>query len=193
MTISTKTRILKHIMEHRTDDLNIRDIATALKVDYKNCHDAITMLKEEGILRLERFGKANKVILIDTMTPELFEAEHERKVSIMKKEPNLQIALDYFERNLPTGFYVLLLFGSHTKGTAAKNSDIDLLFIVSNPSMEKDIHRAESMIPLKLHTLVFSEQEFIAMKNSRQDTVGSEAMKHNIILHGIESYYELIR
>jgi predicted nucleotidyltransferase len=191
MTISTKTKIIQYMLEHKTEDLNIRDISKALSIDYKNCHDSITRLNKAGILKLQLFGNAQKVVLIPKMTPELFVAEHERKEAMLKKEPNLMIIEDYFERNLSTKQYVMLLFGSYAKGKAVKNSDIDLMFIISHASQEKEIQSVINMIPLKLHALVFTEQEFSSMKNSRLDTVGSEAIKHNIILHGIESYHEM--
>ena len=59
--------------------------------------------------------------------------------------------------------------------------------------MEKSIHHIASLNPLKLHLNLFKESEFIAMKKSKEFTVGSEAIKNNIILYGTEQYYELIR
>jgi hypothetical protein len=75
-----------------------------------------------------------------------------------------------------------------------KHSDIDLMFIVPDVEeiMEKEINSIIRTLPLKIHANIFTESEFLAMKNSREITVVSEAMKHNIIIHGIESYYVLI-
>ena len=93
-------------------------------------------------------------------------------------------------------FYVMLLFGSYAKGTRTKRSDIDLLFIVPDEreeTYERDIQNIASMIPLKVHVNIFKEKDFLAMKNSKEHTVGSEAIKRNIILHGIDVYYGLIQ
>ena len=70
------------------------------------------------------------------------------------------------------------------------------MFIVPDAAeekMEKEIHNIASTLPLKLHVNVFKESEFKAMKNSKETTVGSEAIENNIILHGIELYYEIIQ
>ena len=59
--------------------------------------------------------------------------------------------------------------------------------------MEKEIQTITRLLPLNLHTNIFTETDFKHMKNSKEITVGSEAMKNNIILHGIETYYEMIQ
>ena len=88
------------------------------------------------------------------------------------------------------------MFGSYAKKTQTKHSDIDLLFIVPDSEeerMEKEIQTITRLLPLNLHTNIFTETDFKHMKNSKEITVGSEAMKNNIILHGIETYYEMIQ
>ena len=70
------------------------------------------------------------------------------------------------------------------------------MFIVTDEaegSMEKEIQNIASTLPLKLHVNIFKETDFKAMENSKETTVGSEAIKNNIILHGIEAYYELLQ
>ena len=86
----------------------------------------------------------------------------------------------------------IILFGSYAKKTFDSKSDIDLMFIVSDLKLERDIEQTLSLFPFKTHSLVFSEKQFIDMKNSHELNVVKEAIKINIILHGIEPYYELI-
>jgi hypothetical protein len=59
--------------------------------------------------------------------------------------------------------------------------------------MENEIQSIANTLPLKLHINVFKESDFKAMESSREITVGSEAIKNNIILHGIEMYYEMMQ
>ncbi len=89
----------------------------------------------------------------------------------------------------------MLLFGSYAKKTQSKESDIDLMFIApdSDEKFESKIRNIARIIPLKLHINVFKESEFKAMKNSKILTVGQEVINSNIILYGIENYYELIK
>ncbi len=89
----------------------------------------------------------------------------------------------------------MLLFGSYAKKTQTKGSDIDLMFICADgleDAFEKDASRISRSMPLPLHTLVFSESQFIGMINAKESNVGQEALKNNIILYGIETYYEMI-
>jgi len=45
---------------------------------------------------------------------------------------------------------------------------------------------------LPIHELVFSEKQFLEMVDAKKSNVGQEALKNNIILYGIETYYEMI-
>ncbi|MBI2654162.1 nucleotidyltransferase domain-containing protein [Candidatus Woesearchaeota archaeon] len=103
--------------------------------------------------------------------------------------------LSNFKRAIKSKLYVLLLFGSYAKRTQTKSSDIDLMVICPDgleDAFEKDINRAARSMPLPLHPLVFSESQFIEMANAKESNVGQEALKNNVILYGIEQYYELV-
>jgi predicted transcriptional regulator len=191
--ISREVDIVKYLLESK-EEANISKIAKALKMDYKNSHGIIMRLEKKGIIALKEFGKSIRVTLKDSFHPIIFEAENKRREELLK-DKNLKVLLEYFDRNMKNSFYVMLLFGSYSKGMGSKGSDIDLMFIVPNGcegSMEKDIQGIASMIPMKLHINIFSEKDFISMKNSKEATVGSEAIKNNVILHGIEQYYGLV-
>src|SRR3989339_818482 len=85
--------------------------------------------------------------------------------------------------------FIMLLFGSHAKGLAEKNSDIDILTIGGD---EKKISSELSLFPYKIHLTSISYKEFINMAKSKEFTVVSEAIKNNIIFIGIEEYYRLL-
>ena len=193
--IRNEIKIIIYLFRNKEREINIRQIAQGLKIDYKNVYSLIILLQKKGILTLQRFGKSWKILLNNTPHPLIYGAEYQRKQEILKNK-DLLVMLDYFHRHMKTSFYVLLLFGSYAKGTNTKNSDIDLLFIVPNELEEKyeqNIQHIASLLPLKLHLNIFKEKDFLAMKNSKELTVGSEAIKNNILLHGIEEYYELLQ
>ena len=193
--ISNEITIIKYILKNKEKYLNINNIAKDLKIDYKNTYNIVKCLQKKGIIILETFGKSCKITLIQQCKPLIYEAEWERKQEILRNK-NLKVVVETYERNIGSRFYVLLLFGSYAKGTNTKNSDIDLLFIVPNEceeQAERNIQSIASLIPLKIHVNIFKEKDFIAMKNSKEQTIGSEAIKNNIILHGIELYYRMIQ
>ncbi|HIH15076.1 MAG TPA: nucleotidyltransferase domain-containing protein [Nanoarchaeota archaeon] len=134
------------------------------------------------------------VKLISQVHPLIFEAEYNRRKEILK-DKNLAVMLNDFKNTLKSKCYMLLIFGSYAKKTQTKNSDIDLMFIVPDGKeelFEKDVHRAAKSLPLSIHELVFSEKQFLEMVDAKKSNVGQEALKNNIILYGIETYYEMI-
>lgn len=186
--------VISYLLKNKGKDANIRQIAMGLKIDYKNAHNIVKRLWKKDILELKTFGKSLKVTLIDKNDPLILAAEHSRREDLLK-DKTFKVVLDNFTRNMKSKFYVLLLFGSHAKGTSTKHSDIDLFFIVPNGLADKyeaEIQSIASLLPFQLHLNIFEEKDFLAMKDSKQFTVGSEAIKNNILLHGIESYYEMI-
>lgn len=184
--------VVQRLLEHRGQDINIVGIAKALKLDYKSAHNIIMRLEKRGIVTLETFGRSSKIILNAVCNPLIYEAEYQRQQAILNNN-DLKTMLDYFKRGMPTQFYILLLFGSYANKTNTKQSDIDLFLIVSDSSFETSIQQIAGTIPLKLHLNIYTEKEFTAMKKSKEMTVGSEAMRNNIILCGIEPYYALIQ
>ena len=186
-----ETSIIKALIENK-GDMNISRVAKIAGKDYKTAHTIVKRIEKAGILKIRNFGKSAKIELINSPNPLIFQAEYERREELLKNK-NIRVMLESFLSGLKTRLFILLLFGSHAKKTAKKDSDIDLLFIVPGDTEDKKINSIADTIPLDLHINVFSESEFIEMKNSKKITVGSEAIEKNIILHGIETYYELIK
>ncbi len=186
--------IIKCLIENKSKELNILNISKELKMDYKNVYSIIKRLEKESIVELESFGHSNRVKLVSQVHPLIFEAEYTRRKELLKNK-NLAVMLNEFENTLKSKCYILLIFGSYAKKTQTKNSDIDLIFIVPDGNeelFEKDISRVARYLPLPIHYLVFSERQFLEMADAKESNVGQEALKNNIILHGIEPYYELV-
>lgn len=189
-----ETGILKLLMESRGKELSISQIAKNMNKDYKNTHNIVGRLAKMKIVEIQPFGKSHRIVLNNEANPLIFKAEYERRAELLKNK-DMAVMLDSFKA-LRSKFYILLVFGSHAKKTSTKHSDIDLMFIVPDEGegkMEKEIQGIADTIPLKLHVNVFRESDFMAMRDSRQATVGLEAINSNIILHGIEAYYEMIQ
>ncbi|NQU79294.1 nucleotidyltransferase domain-containing protein [Candidatus Woesearchaeota archaeon] len=186
--------IIRHIIEKKNEELNILKISKESRMDYKNVHSIVKRLEKESLVRLESFGQSKRVKLIPQVHPLIFEAEYNRRKDILKNK-NLAVMLNDFKNALKSNCYIIILFGSYAKKTQTKNSDIDLMFIVPDGKeelFEKDIHRVAISLPLPIHWLVFSEKHFLEMVNAKESNVGQEASKNNIILYGIEPYYEMI-
>ncbi len=189
-----EVEIIKLLIENKDKELSINQVAKLLKKDYKNIHNIVTRLSKAKIVELQPFGKSHRVILLIKAHPLIFEAEYLRRNEFLKNN-DILVMHDSF-KGLHSKLFVLLVFGSYAKKTQTKHSDIDLMFIIPDAGeekMEREIQTVANMLPLKIHVNIFNETDFKAMKNSKEITVGSEAIKCNIILNGIEPYYEMIQ
>lgn len=180
--------ILKYLISHNDEVLNIADVAKGANIDYKNTYNNIKKLQKEKIIKIEKFGNSNIIKLEKELNPLIYEAEFERKTEISRNSDIKVLSRKFNGFTFPC---LALLFGSHAKGTANKHSDIDLL-VVANEDKERIIWRNLGIFPFDIHFVFFTFEEFISMVVSKQFTVVSEAIKHNIILHGIEQYYNLL-
>jgi predicted nucleotidyltransferase len=191
---SKESTIIKFLIEHKNEELNILKIAKALKMDYKNVYSIIKRLEKILLVKIETFGQSSRIKLNAIIHPLVFEAEFERRKEILK-DKNLTVMLSNFKRAIKSKLYVILLFGSYAKKTQTKNSDIDLMIICPDgleDAFEKEISRIARSMPLPLHPSVFSENQFIEMIQAKESNVGQEALRNNIILYGIEQYYEMV-
>ena len=93
----------------------------------------------------------------------------------------------------------VVLFGSYAKGTAAKQSDIDLLFIISdlrNKNLREAIERESVSYQyshnIRISPLITNIEEFKKMLKSRELTVGKEVKEYGISLYGHEIFWRII-
>lgn len=182
------TEALKALIESETK-INIRELSKKLGMNYKNAYNIVMRMNKAGIVSLERLGQAAYCTLNKTTHPLIFQAEHERRSKLLKKSEFRAI---YQKLNSIRFPFIALIFGSFAKGKATRGSDIDLMAI-SEKSRAHEIEDRLSLLPLKIHLIPFTYEEFTSMANSKEFSVVSEAMKSNIILAGIEDYYRLVQ
>jgi len=180
--------ILKYLISHDDEVVNISAIAKGVNIDYKNTYNIIKQFQKENIVNLQKFGNSNIVKFDKKMNPLIFEAELQRKKEITSHGPIQSISRRFDEFPFPC---LALLFGSYAKGTADKHSDIDLL-IVADEEKETIIRRSLRILPYDIHSIFLTFDDFVTMTISKEFTVVSEVIKYNIILHGIEQYYNLL-
>ena len=188
--MKTELKILKHLIENKKAK-TIREIAQQVKSDYRITHIAVQRLIEKNALKVQTVGKSSLCKLDEKhYSIEIYTAENERKETILKNKNINQLYKEIMSK-VKTSSFILLLFGSYAKRKQTKSSDIDLLFVSNESSFESKISDILSLLPLKTHALVFTEEEFIRMKDSKKSNVIQEAIESNIILYGIEAYYRI--
>jgi predicted nucleotidyltransferase len=185
--MNSSIKILKLFLDNKDRKFTIKQVADSLKINYRIAYEQITKLNNEKLIKITRVGNSKLCELTYLFDNQLFEAEFERRKFLLKNKDFLII---YNHLNEVRTSYVALLFGSQSKGTANKYSDIDILIIGGN---EKEIKPVISILPDKIHLTFLTSEEFIHMYKSKEFTIVSEAVKNNHILIGIEEYYRLIK
>lgn len=187
--ISSKEKLLKYLIENKSPH-SIMAVSNAIAVDYKNTHNIVSELYSEIILK-EKIGNTNLIKIKLIPNQEIFSVENKRTTKFLKANKKLElIKKDLEQVNYP--FLIVLIFGSYAKRTKTKISDIDICIICDNKERKKKLMSKLELLPLKLEIHTFTTDEFEQMLKTKEENLGKEIIKNNIILYGTENYYNLI-
>ena len=181
-----RLNILKLLIENQEKAFSIRQIGIQRKINYKSAYVNLKHLGEEGIVTLKKQGNTTICSFNRKFNSSVFEVEYARLQELLKNNNFLVLYNRLVKINEQ---FILLLFGSYSRGMQTKKSDIDLLLISNNP---KPIQTQINLMPLNIHLTNIKYEDFKSMLKSMEFTIVSEAVKHNIILIGIEDYYRLM-
>ena len=182
--------ILKFLLSNKKDEFTIRAIAKETHIDYKAAYLTTKELVENRLIKAKRAGQTVLCSINQKeFNEDVFRAELLRKEELLRNK-DLHVLYDYF-KDIKEPFFILLLFGSYANQKYRKGSDIDLMFIFQDSGFEDKVNGITSLIPLKVHPLVFSEKEFGRMLDSREPNIVKEVLDDYIILYGIENFYRL--
>ncbi|MEK6891096.1 MAG: nucleotidyltransferase domain-containing protein [Nanoarchaeota archaeon] len=186
---SEKIEILKLLIENKEETYSIRKIALIREINYKSSYNALKALEKEGIAELNRVGNTILCTFNNSFNDLVFKAEYSRRENLFRKKEFLVIYNSLSKLEFPL---IILLFGSYSKGTATKHSDIDLL-LISDEEHFKKVHDVINIFPQDIHLTPVTYESFIRMARSKEFSVISEALKNNVILIGTEEYYRLLK
>ena len=185
-----KEKLIKALIENKSPQ-SIMALSGSAVLDYKNTYNYVGDLTASGAIVQEAMGNTNLIKLNLSPNQEIFSVEEKRTQEFLEKNPKLNVIKSYIkEINYP--FMIVLIFGSFAKGKNTSSSDIDLCIISDNKEKIKELWRMLNLLSLKIEIQEFTTKEFISMIEKRQRNIGQEIVKNNIILYGIENYYNLI-
>jgi predicted nucleotidyltransferase len=194
--IKTELKILEKLMEDLTASFTILALSNALMLPYPQIHRSVQSLLSRKIIKKIKKGKSIILSLdFESFKDEYLFAEIERKKNIFEKYPLLRL-LEHDLDNSDYSQYVCILFGSYAEGKAARNSDIDLLFVIPEEydyaKFDKSIKNSITLS--KADVQITTEQGLIEMWNTPAKlNVGNEILKKHIILRGAEPFLRLRR
>jgi len=155
--------------------LYLRQISKLLKLPLKTTQNALAKLEKETILKTKTEGK-NKYFNLNLENIQtknyLLQAEMHKTIQFTEKNMTFKIFMKAITTETP-----IIIFGSYAKGTAEKNSDIDILTL-----SKKEQQLPTHLLPQKIHKINLSEKTFIkALKI--QEILIKEIEENHIILN----------
>ena len=187
--MNVKQKILRFLIENKEKSFSMYGLSKTLKIDYKLLYINTKKLEKERSIEVENLKSQKRCSFKDRFNEDVFIVETERRNDTLKRKEFRAIYSLLKEINKQ---FIILLFGSHVKGTATKHSDIDLL-LISHEDDAKKIEEKLAILPFEVHLTPVTYESFIRMARSKEFSVVSEALKKNILLFGIEDYYRLIQ
>ena len=188
--INNNLRILKFFVDNKDKTFSIRKVSEVLNINYRIVYEEIMSLQNERLIKIEKKGNSNICSFNYKYNNKTVNVEELRKEELFK---NKDIKLVYNRiKEVKSPFYCLILFGSCASKTNKKGSDIDLCLITDNQEISKEIQPILSITPLDIQLQDFNSKHFIQMIKSKELNVGNEIVKNNIILYGLESFYEMV-
>lgn len=189
--MNNRLKILKFFVENKESSITINQLAKALKTNYRIVYEEVMKLQQEELIKIARIGHANSCKFAYKYNSKIVEIEEIRKGEIFK---NKNIFLIYKRiSEVKNHFYIVILFGSYANKTETKHSDIDLCLITDNKKVNEQIRTIIQITPLNIQLQEFTTEQFQAMLKTKETNIGNEIKRNNIIFHGLESFYELIK
>lgn len=157
---------------------HIRGLARILGTNQTTIARKVQELSHENIVDFKQEGK-NKVFFVKKSLEArhfVYQVENYKLLKILKKYPQLRRVIEMIQNNHKLN--LAILFGSYAKGTANKESDIDIYIDTENLKIKEEIELIDSKISVKIG------------KFNNDSLLIKEIIKNHIIIKGFEEYYD---
>ena len=206
MRQQTILKIIALLRAHLDRGFTILEISKKLSIGYRPAHMHISELEKKKVIMTQKVGNAKQCTLnLENAQCRHFlqEGDLQRQEELYAKNTKikniLSEMLSKMTEQIAASLHCIILFGSYAKGTATKNSDIDLLFMLSDMK-DKAVRTHIERICASYHyshnvrisPMITDQKEFLKMLKSKELSVGKEAKEHGIAIYGSEQFWRLI-
>jgi len=206
MRQKTLLKIIKLMRTNLDKGLTILDISKKLKIGYRPAYNHINGMENEGIIKISKIGNSKQCLLNleNAKTKHLLqELDIERKAELFNKYLKLKAIIEKLIPKLtdeyPSEILSIILFGSHAKETAIKQSDIDLMFIITDlkdknlrEAIERECASYLYSYNIKISPLITNIEEFKKMLKAKGLNVGKETRDQGVSLYGHEFFWRVV-
>lgn len=205
MRQQTLLKIMGLMRKSLDKGLTILELSKKLKIGYRPAYNHISEMEKEGIIKINKIGSAKQCSL-NFSSPKarhlLETVDIEKKEELYAGNPRLKIIealISKLMEKFASEIHSIVLFGSYAKGTATKQSDIDILFIVCNikdrrvrESIERESAGYQYSHNIKISPLITDIEELKKMLNAKELNIGKEIREYGISLYGHEIFWRVI-
>ena len=193
----TSVEILVHLSSKIRESFTVRQIANAIGKDYKISHVMTMRLAEHQYIIAEKKPPVTYCKLnLKGNSSLLAYIEGVRANRFFAKNRDLKILVNDILSQFDSPFFTLIIFGSYVKGTASRKSDLDVLFIIPDTTMEKEVSSAigsiEHISPIGLHEIVLTSRTFADLLKQKTANVAWEAVDNRIVPYGAEALFKML-
>ncbi len=163
------------------EENHVRGLARALSTNQTTVARKLKELYRQNVVDYKTEGK-NKVFHVKkTLEAKQYAylVEINKQQEALHKYPKLRILFEHIRKN--NKITLVILFGSYAKGTAHKDSDIDVYLDTKDKRLKEEVE----LLDTKLSVV-------IGPYNPNSPLI-KEIEKNHIILKGMENYYEKAR
>jgi predicted nucleotidyltransferase len=157
---------------------HVRGIANRLGTNHMIISRKIKELSKENVLDFVQEGKNKTYFLKKTAEARalIFMAENYKILQAIEKYPRLRRIIEKIQKDKQ--IHLALLFGSYAKGTASKDSDVDIYIETKDENLKKQLKMFDSKLSIKIGDY---ESQSLLIK---------EIEDNHITIKGIEYFYE---
>lgn len=157
---------------------HVRGLAKDLQTNQTTVARKLKELYGENIVDYKREGKNKVFFLKRTLEAKQYACivELYKLFGVIRNYPRLRTVFEKIRQNSKVS--LAILFGSYAKGTANKDSDIDLYIDTTDRNLKKEVELLGTRLSVKIGAY------------DRQNLLIREIEKNHIIIKGVEEYYE---
>lgn len=157
---------------------HIRALAKVLGTNQTTISRKMHQLYDENIVDFREEGKNKVYFLKKTLEAReyIFIVEMHKTLQAIKKYPRLRKIIDKIKENKRISLAVI--FGSYAKGTATKQSDIDIYIETEDRKIKEVAELIDTKLGVKIGLY------------DRKNILIKEIEKDHIIIKGVEKFYE---